>query len=101
MERKSSAASGNRILLDSVDVEPSLVYGNGIAMHGDATLDVVLRAVREVYQVRLPRLWLVIPVEVPEHQRVEQVRVARRIVVGPSGVRPACPSYSAAQSPHD
>ena len=53
-----------------------------ITAHCNAALNVVLRAVRIVHQVRLAIFGFVVPVEVSEHQRVKKVRVARRIIVG-------------------
>jgi hypothetical protein len=53
----------------------------GIATYRDTTLDIVLRAVGIMHQMRLAICRFMVPVHVAEHERVEHVRVARRVVV--------------------
>ena len=54
---------------------------NRITAYSDTALDVILRTIRVVHQVRLAFFGLVVPIDIPEHERIEQMRIAGRIVV--------------------
>ena len=69
-----------------------------IATHSNATLDVVLRTIGIVHQMRLPIERLMIPVEVAKHQRVEKMRVARRISIGIFGFTGVAENHHVARS---
>jgi hypothetical protein len=85
-------AGGGRLVLalgrqgrfPAVDEEPGPGYGDGLAAHGDATLDEVLGLVPD--QVLFALRGLLVPVQVPEKEKVGQEPVTVPIPPGIKGV---------------
>ena len=54
---------------------------NRIATHSDATLDVILRTIGVMHNMRLAFFGRMVPIVIAQHERVEQVRIALGIVI--------------------